>query len=272
MKPFKRIAIVSNANKEGAAEVGKELQGMSEKMGVDATLSTDFPAPAGLLADMDACFVIGGDGTLLNLMEQAVAYDVPVAGIRHGQLGFLATFSPEEMEVQLPPLFSGEYKVSRRSMLAFKDSAGISRMALNDLVVKSGSNGRLARFSVSVGDEPVADYACDGIVFSTPTGSTAYNLAAGGPIAHPDAQVVLMTPISAHTLTSRPLVFPFGISVKISCLGHSDPPLVSSDGQEAFPENPVFPVEVSVSATTFPLLEALDHSHFRLLRHKLKWG
>ena len=272
MKPFKRIAIVSNANKEGAAEVGKELQEMSEKMGVDATLSTDFPAPAGLLADMDACFVIGGDGTLLNLMEQAVAYDVPVAGIRHGQLGFLATFSPEEMAVQLPPLFRGEYKVSRRSMLAFKDSAGISRMALNDLVVKSGSNGRLARFSVSVGDEPVADYACDGIVFSTPTGSTAYNLAAGGPIAHPDAQVVLMTPISAHTLTSRPLVFPFGISVKISCLGHSDPSLVSSDGQEAFPQNPVFPVEVSVSATTFPLLEALDHSHFRLLRHKLKWG
>ena len=117
---------------------------------MDATLSTDFPAPSGLLSDMDACFVIGGDGTLLNLMEEAVAYDVPVAGIRHGQLGFLATFSPEEMKAQLPPLFRGEYKVSRRGMLAFKDSAGMSRMALNDLVVKSGSNGRLARFSVSV--------------------------------------------------------------------------------------------------------------------------
>ena len=272
MKPFKRIAIVSNATKEGATKVGKELQEMSEKMGVEATLSTDFPAPTGLLVDMDACFVIGGDGTLLNLMEQAVAYDVPVAGIRHGQLGFLATFSPDEMAVQLPPLFRGEYKVSRRSMLAFKDSAGASRMALNDLVVKSGSNGRLARFSVSVGDEPVADYACDGIVFSTPTGSTAYNLAAGGPIAHPDAQVVLMTPISAHSLTSRPVVFPSGISLRISCLDHPDPALVSSDGQEAFEESPVFPVEVSVSATTFPLLEGLDHSHFRLLRHKLKWG
>ena len=124
-------------------------------------------------------------------------------------------------------------------MLAFKDSAGMSRMALNDLVVKSGSNGRLARFSVSVGEEPVADYACDGIVFSTPTGSTAYNLAAGGPIAHPDAQVVLMTPISAHTLTSRPVVFPSGIS-KVSCLEHPNPPLVSSDGQEAFSETPIF--------------------------------
>lgn len=272
MNAFKRIAIVSNATKEGATKVGKELQEMSKQMGVTATLSTDFPAPAGLLEGMDACFVIGGDGTLLNLMEQAATYNVPVAGIRHGQLGFLATFSPEDMAVQLPPLFRGEYKVSRRSMLAFKDSAGASRMALNDLVVKSGSNGRLARFAVSVGDEPVADYSCDGIVFSTPTGSTAYNLAAGGPIAHPDAQVVLMTPISAHSLTSRPVVFPSGISLKITCLENPDPPLVSSDGQEAFDETPVFPVEVSVSATTFPLLEGLGHSHFRLLRHKLKWG
>lgn len=272
MRPFKRIVIVSNATKAGATQVGEELQEMSEKFGVEATLSTEFPAPSGLLKGMDACFAVGGDGTLLNLLDEAVAHDVPVAGIGHGQLGFLATFSPQEMEVQLPPLFRGEYKVSRRSMLAFKDSAGASRMALNDLVVKSGSKGRLARFSVAVGEERVADYACDGIVFATPTGSTAYNLAAGGPIAHPDAEVVLMTPISAHSLTSRPVVFPSGLSLKISCLDHSAPPLVSSDGQEAFSSMPVFPVEISVSATTFPLLEGVGHSHFRLLRHKLKWG
>ena len=272
MKPFKRIAIVSNATKPGATQVGAQLKDMAADHGVEATLSTEFPAPSGLLRGMDACFVIGGDGTLLNLMEEAVSNDVPVAGIRHGQLGFLATLSPEEMKEQIPPLFRGEYKIRRRSMLSFQDSEGTSRIALNDLVVKSGSNGRLARFSVSVGEEPVADYACDGIVFSTPTGSTAYNLAAGGPIAHPDAQVVLMTPISAHTLTSRPVVFPSGISLKINCLDNLNPPLVSSDGQEAFPSPPVFPVEVSVSATTFPLLEGMDHSHFRLLRHKLKWG
>ena len=272
MKPFERIAIVSNATKAGAAEVGEQLRKMAGDLNVDARLSTEFPAPYGLLEGMDACFVVGGDGTLLNLMEEAVSNDVPVAGIRHGQLGFLATFSPDEMKEQIPPLFRGEYKVRRRSLLSFKDKAGISRIALNDLVVKSGSNGRLARFSISVGDEPVADYACDGIVFSTPTGSTAYNLAAGGPIAHPDAQVVLMTPISAHSLTSRPLVFPSGITLKINCLGNPDSPLVSSDGQEAFPAPPLFPIEISVSATTFPLLEGIGHSHFRLLRHKLKWG
>lgn len=272
MKPLKRIAIVSNATKSGALQVGEDLKAMAERMEVEANLSTAFPAPTGLLSGMDACFVIGGDGTLLNVMEEAVEYNVPVAGIRHGQLGFLATLSPADMEKQIPPLLRGEYKIRRRSMLFIEDKNGSSKIALNDLVVKSGSNGRLARFSVSVGDEPVADYACDGIVFATPTGSTAYNLASGGPIAHPDAQVVLMTPISAHSLTSRPVVFPSGISLQVKCLDNPDAPLVSADGQTAFENDPFFPLEVSVSSSTFPLLEGLDHSHFRLLRHKLKWG
>ncbi|MDA7757044.1 NAD(+)/NADH kinase [Opitutales bacterium] len=272
MKPLKRIAIVSNATKSGALQVGEDLKAMAERMEVEANLSTAFPAPTGLLSGMDACFVIGGDGTLLNVMEEAVEYNVPVAGIRHGQLGFLATLSPADMEKQIPPLLRGEYKIRRRSMLFIEDKNGSSKTALNDLVVKSGSNGRLARFSVSVGDEPVADYACDGIVFATPTGSTAYNLASGGPIAHPDAQVVLMTPISAHSLTSRPVVFPSGISLQVKCLDNPDAPLVSADGQTAFENDPFFPLEVSVSSSTFPLLEGLDHSHFRLLRHKLKWG
>ena len=272
MKPLKRIAIVSNATKSGALQVGEDLKAMAERMEVEANLSTAFPAPTSLLSGMDACFVIGGDGTLLNVMEEAVKYNVPVAGIRHGQLGFLATLSPADMEKQIPPLLRGEYKIRRRSMLFIEDKNGSSKTALNDLVVKSGSNGRLARFSVSVGDEPVADYACDGIVFATPTGSTAYNLASGGPIAHPDAQVVLMTPISAHSLTSRPVVFPSGISLQVKCLDNPDAPLVSADGQSAFENDPFFPLEVSVSASTFPLLEGLDHSHFRLLRHKLKWG
>ena len=136
MKPFERIAIVSNATKAVAAEVGEQLREMAKDLKVEARLSTEFPAPSGLLKGMDACFVVGGDGTLLNLMEEAVSNDVPVAGIRHGQLGFLATFSPDEMKEQIPPLFRGEYKVRRRSMLSFKDKAGISRIALNDLVVK----------------------------------------------------------------------------------------------------------------------------------------
>ena len=272
MKPLKKIAIVINASKPGADDLALRLEKIADGYGVTSIKTSEFPCPPGFIKGIDACFVVGGDGTLLGMMKEAVRYDVPVVGIRHGKLGFLATFSPEEMDESLPVLFSGEYRIRQLSMIGYCEAGGESKLALNDLVVKSGTNGRLARFSVYVDNERIADYACDGIVFSTPTGSTAYNLAAGGPIAHPDAQVVMMTPISAHTLTSRSVVFPAGLSLEVVALDNVDDPLVSADGQPAFMERPVFPVQISVSKEKFSLLELLNHSHFKVLRNKLNWG
>ena len=272
MKPLQRIAIVGNATKEGAIEITNQLAQLARTEGLEVAQTMEFPPPDGLLEGVDACFVVGGDGTLLNLMKEAVRYDVPVAGVRHGQLGFLATFSPEELEKKMPSIFQGNYLVKRRSMLAFNQADDSPLNALNDLVIKSGANGRLSRFSVSAGGERVADYACDGIVFSTPTGSTAYNLAAGGPIVHPDADVMLMTPISAHTLTSRSVVFPAGVSLSVSPVSGCEEPMVFADGQPALEKGIDFPVQVSVADMSFPLLEEGDHSHFRVLRNKLKWG
>ena len=271
MKPFTRIAILSNASKTGAEEAATHLKLLAEQSGIEVIVSNRLPVPEGFLKGADACFVMGGDGTLLGVMNEATKYEVPVAGVRYGQLGFLAMFSPQDLESKMPAIFRGNYEVKTRSLLSYRQRESVEKQALNDLVVKSGSNGRLARFSVYSDEEKVADYSCDGIVFSTPTGSTAYNLAAGGPIVHPDARVVLMTPISAHTLTSRSVVFPDGVSLHIHSNGNPDPPLVSADGQSAFEASPQFPLEVSVSASTFPLLAEQDHSHFRVLRNKLKW-
>ena len=170
-------------------------------------MTNRFPVPDGFLERPMLVLSWEVTGSLLSLLAQAVRFEVPVAGFRYGKLGFLATFSPEDIELKLPGIFKGDYQVGSRNLLAFRHQNGEENLALNDLVVKSGSQSRLARFSVFADEEHVADYACDGIVFSTPTGSTAYNLAAGGPIVHPDARVVLMTPISAHTLTSRSVVF-----------------------------------------------------------------
>ena len=139
----------------------------------------------------------------------------------------------------------------RRSLIGYREKKGDEKLALNDLVVKSGLTGRLGRFSVFCGNERVADYASDGIVFSTPTGSTAYNLATGGPIVHPEADVILMTPISAHSLTSRPLVFPAGINLQIEYEKNSASPDVSADGREAFSNAPHFPLEIFVSQKVF---------------------
>jgi NAD+ kinase len=272
LKPLKKIAIVINASKSGAEDLAVALERIAQINGVSSIKTSEFPCPSGFIEGVDACFIVGGDGTLLGMMNEAVRYKVPVVGIRHGQLGFLATFSPEEMEDSLPVLFSGGYRIRHRSMIGYQEAGGVSKLALNDLVIKSGTNGRLARFSVHMENERVADYACDGIVFSTPTGSTAYNLAAGGPIAHPDAQVVMMTPISAHTLTSRSVVFPAGVSLQVQALDNVDDPLVSADGQPAFEKIPDFPIQVTLAVKTFPLLELNDHSYFRVLRNKLKWG
>ncbi len=271
MKPLSRIAIVTNASKEGAGEAAAALEALAGEEGVEVRSTIEFPPLPGFLEGFDACFVVGGDGTLLGMLEEAVRQDVPVAGVRHGQLGFLATFSPEDLREQLPPILRGAYHVRRRSLLRCQVGTGESRLALNDVVVKSGSGSRLARLMVRAEDEPVAEYACDGVIFSTPTGSTAYNLAAGGPLVHPAANVLVMTPISAHTLTSRSVVFPRETRLIVESAGEQDPPTVATDGQDAFAGPDSLPMEVVVPEETFPLLEEENHSHFRVLRNKLKW-
>ena len=270
--PLTSVAIVANLTKSGAMNVANDLKKLCQQNGVDVRLTQEFPCPKKFLQGMDACFSVGGDGTLLNILDEAIAHEVPVAGVGLGKLGFLATLSPEELSTSLPPLLRGEFKVRRRSLIGYREKKGDEKLALNDLVVKSGLTGRLGRFSVFCGNERVADYASDGIVFSTPTGSTAYNLATGGPIVHPEADVILMTPISAHSLTSRPLVFPAGINLQIEYEKNSASPHVSADGREAFSNSPNFPLEIFVSPKSFPLLETIGHSHFRVLRNKLKWG
>jgi NAD+ kinase len=272
MEPLKSVAIVSNLTKSGTREVADLLEKLCRDRKVEVCLTEEFPCPNDFLKGLDACFSVGGDGTLLNLLEESIAHEVPVAGVGLGKMGFLATLSPDELATALPPLLMGEFKIRRRSLIECRDHKGMQKLALNDLVVKSGATGRLGRFSVFCGNELVADYASDGIVFSTPTGSTAYNLAAGGPIVHPEADVILMTPISAHSLTSRPLVFPAGVNLRIEFEENSASPHVSADGREAFPVPAIFPLEIFVSSQTFPLIEANGRSHFRVLRNKLKWG
>ena len=133
MQALRKIAIISNASKEGAEDAGLQLKMLAEKHGLEVVITEEFPAPDGFLKGTDACFVMGGDGTLLSLLEEAVAQKVPVAGVRYGKLGFLATFSPGQLNVQMPKIFDGVYQVCNRSLLSFKENSGKSHLALNDL-------------------------------------------------------------------------------------------------------------------------------------------
>ena len=145
-----------------------QLEKICDDYGVKSRLTEEFPCPPNFLKDMDACFSVGGDGTLLNLLDQAIEYEVPVAGVGLGKLGFLATLYPDDLARSLPPVLRGEFQIRRRSLIGYRENQGNEKLALNDLVVKSGATGRLGRFSVFCGNERVADYASDGIVFSTP--------------------------------------------------------------------------------------------------------
>ena len=272
MPPIRKLAFVVNAAKDGAPELARTLVGIAEQAGVAVKQTTTFPVAAGYLKGQDACCVIGGDGTLLGVAREAVREQVPIIGVNRGSLGFLTTFSADEARAHFGGLLGGAYQIAQRSMLDCSTGAGSHDFALNDVLIKEEVNSRLVRLEVVADNELVTDYTCDGLIFSTPTGSTAYNLSAGGPIIHPDAGVIAMTPICPHTLSNRSIIFRDNVRLRIYNLGENSNLLVAMDGQRNLVVCAGSPVEISISALKLPLAQRVDYSHFSVVRTKLKWS
>ena len=270
--PLRRLAFVVNRAKPGAADLADSLARTAKKAGVTVSLTDEFPIPAGFLAGQEGCCVLGGDGTILSVVAEAVAAQAPVFGINQGKLGFLATFAVEEARALFKRLLAGEYQVVRRTLLNARSVGGGSVLGLNDIVLKHPSLSRLISLKVESNNEFVNEYHCDGLIITTPTGSTAYNLSAGGPIIHPDAQVFAMTPICPHTLSNRAVIFARETRLRIYSLDPANGPAVSRDGQRCFEKGEVFPLEIALDRRTLPLLKPPGHSYFEILRSKLKWG
>ena len=272
MPPIRTLAFVINAEKEGASELGRTLAGIAERAGVAVKQTSTFPVASGYLKGQDACCVIGGDGTLLGVAREAVAEQVPIIGVNRGSLGFLTTFSADEARAHFTGILGGSYQVAHRSLLDCSTGPGSHDLALNDVLIKDEVNSRLVRLEVVADDELVTDYTCDGLIFSTPSGSTAYNLSAGGPIIHPAAEVIAMTPICPHTLSNRSIIFRHNVKLRVYNLGENSRILVAMDGQRNLVVCAGAPVEISVSALKLPLAQHIDYSHFSVVRTKLKWS
>ncbi len=272
MKAIQRLAFVVNATKPGAVELAEVLAQSAIAQGVEAAMTTEYPIDSSMLEGIDACCVVGGDGTLLSVARAALHCQTPVFGINRGKLGFLATYSVEEAQSEFEALLSGNYRIVTRSVLECRTADGEQSYALNDTVIKSSDGSRLIGLRVSCGDEVVTDYYSDGLVFCTPTGSTAYNLSAGGPIVMPEAGVLTMTPICPHTLTNRSVIFPHPARLKVELLESAKPPLLTLDGAACFHGQHFFPFEVGIADQSLLLLQPPGYSHFRILRTKLKWG
>lgn len=272
MTPFKRIAFVINTGKQGAPELGLDLLAIAREAGVETQVAENFPQQRGFLAGVDACCVIGGDGTLLGVAAEAARHEVPLIGVNRGTLGFLTTFSADEACTEFRDVLRGEYQMAYRSMLQCSIGDGPAELALNDVVVKDEVNSRLVRLGVSADEELVSEYVCDGLVFCTPTGSTAYNLSAGGPLIHPTADVVAMTPICPHTLSNRSIIFRPTVRLQVWNRSERAVLQVSIDGQTTLSSAAGEPLNISLSPLRLPLVQRRGYSHFAVVRTKLGWS
>ena len=266
---MRKILFVVNRTKPEAQRIADRLARAARGAGMDVGICGDFPVPDSAFDGADICCVVGGDGTILSCVRAAADFGIPIFGINLGKLGFLAHYSDSIDDASFLTLAAGEGRILERELLEAR-IGGNAFVALNDFAVKSSGAAAVSGLGISADGEFIANYVGDGLVFSTPTGSTAYNLSAGGPLIHPKAKVFVMTPVCPHTLSNRSLVYDASAKIGISCL--SGDCVFVSDGRivSDFPRGSQ--AEVFISSKTVKFSRLRGHSHFSILRSKLGWA
>ena len=272
MTPIRKLAFVVNEPKAGAPELADALIALARAAGVTVIRTGAYPVPDDFLCGQDACCVIGGDGTLLGIAAQAARAQVPIIGVNRGSLGFLTTFSADDVRDCFPTLLSGDFQITHRALLACATESAAPDLALNDVLIKAEVNSRLVGLEVTADGELVTNYDCDGLIFATPTGSTAYNLSAGGPLIHPGAEVIALTPICPHTLSNRSIILRSGVKLVVRNLNPASTLLVTVDGQRDYRVSGGRPITITLAAERLPLVQRRDYAHFSVVRSKLNWS
>ena len=224
---------------------------------------------------MDFMLALGGDGTFLSLVRAIQNRRVPILGIHLGDLGFLAKVTLKDLFYRLDQVARDDYFVEDRALIKAKIRKAnniIEHVSLNDFVFANGESFRMLNTSVHVDGHFVGNYKADGLIISTPTGSTAYSLSAGGPIVTPKVDSMIITPVSAHSLTSRPLVVPGLSNITVSFSGSADSIRFVADGQVHEILNPKSQVEIVKSGYTVSLIDFKDTDYFKTLRAKMGWA
>ncbi len=232
--------------------------------------------PEDLPQSVDLILVLGGDGTMISTARMIGDAEVPVIGVNYGGLGYLAEFPIEELFPALEAILAGNYKVERRVMLSVELRRGeelvTKNRVLNDVVMNKSALARIIEIETHLNDQFVNSFRADGLIVSTPTGSTAYNLSAGGPVIYPSMNAVVITPICPFTLSNRPIVVPDDSTIEVRLMTDNEDVALTLDGQVGFPLQVGDRVVIRKSRTTFNLVQPANRNYFDVLRDKLRWG
>ncbi len=223
----------------------------------------------------DIIISMGGDGTMLASVRALGVHPKPILGINLGSLGFLTQLTPDRLEYALDRVARGDYQVEERLLLRTEVINGVKLdfpYSLNDVVIDKGNISRVINLSLYANNEYICSYTADGLIVSTPTGSTAYSLAVGGPIVNPTMQAMVASPISPFSLTSRPLVFPSDVELEIRLRSEHGSAMLTIDGQVAAQLNPTGLVKITRAEHTAKLIRFEENSFYDILRSKLHWG
>jgi NAD+ kinase len=285
---FPRVGIVA---KPHSAERGGELRGLKDLL-EDAGSTVTFGAEAAqmmpgdgvvgvpraeIATKSDLLIVLGGDGTLLSIAPYAAAAGVPVFGVNYGGLGFMTATPRDELESATRAVMAGEFSESTRQLLRATVSGPqraepLVRDVLNDAVINKTDLARVVELAATVDGDMVSSFVADGLIVCTTTGSTAYSLAAGGPIVMPQVDAIVLTPISPHTLSNRPLVLPGSAKVEIELVSRDLQIILTLDGQQGIRLHSDDCVAVERSPHRLRLVSPGERSYFDVLRTKLLWG
>ena len=282
---FKRIGLLGNAEKSACAVSVRAAASLIRRAGrsvacdaITAQLSglkcEVQPDAASLANSVDLLLVFGGDGTMLHAAREIDGSNTPMLGVNIGGLGFLTAVPSHALAPALKSVWRGEFRFEPHALI---EAEGIGRgkkiqtTALNDIVINRGAVSRLIALDVSVNDELVTRYRCDGLIVSSPTGSTAYSLAAGGAIVMPTADVFALTPICPHALSNRSIIMPLSATIRVKAVSSAGETVLNADGQMVGELNAGDEITIRRSRRTARLVHLADSPFFEALRRKLHW-
>jgi len=278
-KQIRSVGIVVKPNHPEARATAGELSAWLRTKGIDQAgevIEAGMSDAENSTVNADLIVVLGGDGTMISTARLIGSGDVLVLGINYGSLGYLTDFRIEEMFPAIEAIIGGDYEIDSRVMLEAELLRGNERKAagrvLNDVVINKAALARIIEIDVHLNELFVNSFRADGLIVSTPTGSTAYNLSAGGPIIYPSMNAVVMTPICPFTLTNRPIVIPDAAVVELMLKEENEGVFLTFDGQTGHRMKAGDRVVIRKSEATFNLVQPSHRNYFDVLRDKLKWG